>query len=194
VSLLARVLGRLYQDLSALGAEWAVIGGLALNARSRPRTTFDIDLAVAVGSDAQAEALILGLRSKGYREQFHLEQEAMGRLATVRLEPPQEVGVVPIDLLFASSGIEPEIVRAAEMLEVLPGLTLPIARAGHLLALKILAGRPQDLVDARTLLAVASAEELNLAHDALEQIQGRGFHRGRVSLGQELSALRAQAQ
>lgn len=41
-----------------------------------------------------------------------------------------------MDLLFASSGIEHEIVAAADPLEVLPDLTVPVARTGHLIALK----------------------------------------------------------
>ena len=47
-------------------------------------------------------------------------------------------GVV-VDLLFASCGIEPELVRDAEPLEVFEGLTLPVARLEHLLAMKVLA-------------------------------------------------------
>jgi len=43
-----------------------------------------------------------------------------------------------IDLLFASSGIEPEVVADAEPIELLPDLTMGVARTGHLLALKVL--------------------------------------------------------
>jgi hypothetical protein len=54
-----------------------------------------------------------------------------------------------IDLLFASSGIESEVVGDAEPLELLPGLRIGVARTGHLTALKVLArddvNRPQDL-------------------------------------------------
>jgi hypothetical protein len=42
--------------------------------------------------------------------------------------------IMIVDLLFASSGVEAEVVGAAENLEVLPGLWVPVARAGHLLA------------------------------------------------------------
>ena len=68
-----------------------------------------------------------------------MEQEATGRLTTARLVPPGEgeAGVV-LNVLFASSGIEPEIAEAAEVLEILPGLRVPIASVGHLLALKLL--------------------------------------------------------
>lgn len=44
-----------------------------------------------------------------------------------------------VDLLFASSGIENEVVASADLLEVLPGLTVPVATTAHLIALKVLA-------------------------------------------------------
>ena len=74
----------------------------------------------------------------------------------MRVVPPgtSHDGIV-LDLLFASSGIEPELVAAAEPLEVWPALCVPVPRVGHLLALKVLARddvrRPQDLADIRSL-------------------------------------------
>ena len=52
-----------------------------------------------------------------------------------------DVGGPVVVLLFASSGIEPEIVQMAETLEVFPGRRLKIARPGHLIAVKLLARR-----------------------------------------------------
>jgi len=89
-----------------------------------------------------------------------------------------------VDLLFASSGIEREVVAAAEVLQVLPEFRAPVAQVGHLLALKILSrddrARPQDRVDIVALLANSDVASLVLARDALVLIQGRGFHRGRI--------------
>lgn len=84
---------------------------------------------------------------------------------------------------LASSGIEREIVAAADPLEVLPDLTVPVARTGHLIALKLLARddeqRPQDRVDLYALLAVADEGERALAAAACRVIAERGFARGR---------------
>jgi hypothetical protein len=52
-----------------------------------------------------------------------VEQEAVGRLATVRLTRSSKLQAPVIDLLFASSGIEPEVVAEAERIELLPNLT-----------------------------------------------------------------------
>ena len=84
---------------------------------------------------------------------------------------------VVVDLLFASSGIEAEVVAGATRLEVLPHLTAPVASTGHLIALKVLAGRNQDLTDLEALIPGASASDLDLARGAVKLIQERGFNR-----------------
>lgn len=74
----------------------ALVDGLAVSARSEPRFTRDVALAVSVGSDADAEALVRRLVGSGYRVAAQIEQEATGRLATVRLLPID--GAVVLDL------------------------------------------------------------------------------------------------
>lgn len=85
---------------------------------------------------------------------------------------------VVMDLLFASSGIEKEVVDDAERIEVLPGLTVPVARTAHLIALKVLAGRNQDLTDLGYLIPAASPVDLDAARNAVKIIEARGFNRG----------------
>lgn len=177
-------LRRVSAELRTLEARVALVGGLAVSARAEPRFTRDVDLAVAVADDSAAEALIRRLQERGYRVMMLLEQDAVGRLATVRLAPPEqgEEGLLT-DLLFASSGIEAEIVAAAEPMEILPGLTLPVASVAHLVAMKLLSHhptrRPRDGEDLIALLRVASEADLRAARAALALITARGFHRGR---------------
>ena len=107
-----------------------------------------------------------------------------GRLATVRLAlAGADVRGAVVDLLFASSGIEPEVVAAADRIEAVPGFTVPVARLGHLIALKVLARddrtRPQDRVDLAALLTQADAAGLGEAREALTLVARRGFQRGR---------------
>jgi hypothetical protein len=75
---------------------------------------------------------------------------------------------------------------------LLPNLTIGVARTGHLIALKVLSRddvtRPQDLVDLRALLGVASPAELTRATHSLELIAARGYHRGR-DLMSEMNSL-----
>lgn len=175
---LEEALIRLHTDLTDLGVRWALVGGLALAARGVLRMTFDLDVVIAVRGDSEAEALVSDLRARGYATGDLLQQEAVDRLATARLTAPGEgEGGLIVDLLFASSGVEPEVVEAAETLEVLPGFELPVATTAHLIALKLLAARPQDLADAGLLLKNATAMDLQNTREALELISRRGFDR-----------------
>lgn len=155
-----------------------------MSVRAEPRFTRNVDLAVVVTGDDDAEARSRELQARGYQVLAAVEQTAQGRLATVRLQTPSRPprGVV-IDLLFGSSGIETEIVEAAELIDVFPDITVPVAQTGHLPALKVLARddrrRPQDLVDIRTLLAIARDTDIAMARSAVELIEQRGFARGR---------------
>jgi hypothetical protein len=178
-------LSRISGDLDAAGKHWALVGGLAVSTRAEPRTTRDVDLVVAVADDTEAEALIHRLQTIGYRVLTVLEQTTFHRLSTVRLTAPLEGGgSVIVDLLFASSGIEPEIVAAAERIELVEGLSAPVARIGHLLAMKILARddrrRPQDWDDIRALLVEATPVDLDDARTALQLIEARGYQRDKV--------------
>jgi predicted nucleotidyltransferase len=180
-------------DLAGLGTQWALVGGLAVSARTEPRFTRDVDLVIAVAGDRDAEQAIHALQQRGYRVQALVEQEAAGRLATARLVPRggDEAAIV-LDILFASSGIEPEIADAADVLEILPGLRVPVAGVGHLLALKLLSRddrtRPQDRVDLAQLLRVASPSDLDVARRAVGLIHARGFQRDR-DLARDLEQL-----
>lgn len=164
-------------------AAFALVGGLAVSARTEPRFTRDIDLAVASATDAAAEDLVRRLVQDGWTIDAITEQDAVGRLATVRLQPPRDVGTAAvIDLLFASSGIEAELVRDAELLEVLPDVVVPVATVAGLMVLKALAAgpaRPQDDVDLAALIAVATARDRNGARQLAELVVERGFHRDR---------------
>jgi len=118
-----------------------------------------------------------------------VEREAVGRIAMARLVTT--VGL-SVDLLIASSGIEKEIVSEAETLEVVQGVRLPVARTGHLIALKLLSVAPSretDSADIRNLAAIASEDEWRLADEAVKQIQDRNYARGR-NLENELQKLR----
>jgi predicted nucleotidyltransferase len=175
--------------LDELGTPAALLGGIAVSVWTEPRFTRDVDLAVAVGSDSDAERLIYQLQQRGYRVLATVEQTATARLATARMLPPGESqdGLI-VDLLFCSSGIEREIVDAAMSLDIGASAPVKVVRVGHLVALKLLSHdprtRPQDGVDLRALREAFDDEEIERARKAVALIVERGFDRGR-----DLSAL-----
>ncbi len=167
-------------DVAEVGARFAVVGGLAVSARAEPRMTRDADLAIAVRDDEEAERIVLAMQARGYSVLAVVEQNATGRLATVRLV---SAASVVTDLLFASSGIEPEIVERATAISVVPGLILPVASVGDLIAMKLLARddrhRPADADDLRALREVATDEDWSVARHSVALIELRGFARER---------------
>lgn len=155
-----------------------------MSVRCEPRTTRDVDVAVAVSDDNEAESILRELVSRGYRSVGGVEQTDTGRLATMRLLPPDAgpLGAL-VDLLFATSGIEPDICASADSLEVLDGVVAPVATVGHLIAMKLLSRdddhRPQDIIDLHALIEVANDDDVELAAAAVREIELRGFGRGR---------------
>lgn len=174
---------RIAGDLRDLGHRWALVGGLAVSVHSDPRFTRDVDVAVAVTTDAEAELLVAALQARGYRLLNAIEQTATGRLATVRLSSPgARRGGVVVDLLFASCGIEPEIVAKARRVAVLPHVSVPVARPAHLVAMKVLSLSPerrQDAIDLDALAPLLNRQERVAARQAVRLIEGRGYHRGK---------------
>lgn len=175
-----REIGTIFRELHK---PWALVGGLAVSVHVEPRFTRDIDVVVSVADDTEAEDFLRSWRTYGFVLDVVMEHDVSQRLSTIRTyRPANEQGVV-IDLLFASSGIEGEIAEQAIPLEIVPGLVVPVARPAHLVALKLLAQdpetRPQDAIDLKALVEVLDAEEKQAAHEAIQLIMDRGYHRGR---------------
>ena len=179
MSFVSRALALAAHDLRQAGADFALIGAIAVSLRCDPaRTTLDVDFAVAVADDGEAESIVARMRQKGYSIREVLEEKRANRLATVRLvSPVEDPSGVYVDLLFASTGIEGLVVASADEFEVFPRTFIPIAQLGHLLALKVLANRPQDQMDGARLILAAGEGEIRQAREALDLIAARGFAR-----------------
>jgi hypothetical protein len=180
---LLSVLRLIAEALDSQRHPWALVGGLAVSIRCEPRFTRDIDLVVAVVDDMAAEALVSNLVAGGFHLRLSLEHQALGRLAAVRLTPPgePEEGVV-VDLLFSSSGIELDICDEADRMAVEPGFTVPVAQAGHLVAMKVLSlspDRPQDALDLHALLAGLGDVDRERARRSAARIEALGANRSK---------------
>ena len=170
-------LRRVLEDLRAEQRSCALVGGIGVSVRAEVRFTRDVDLAVAVEDDFDAEQLVSALRTHGYRAVATVEQAAVGRLSTVRLLSPSGIKV---DLLFASSGIEHETVARASIVELPEVGQVPVAAPEELLAMKVLSmteRRLQDRIDAQRLLTRNPGLDLDRVRANLRMIQRRGYHR-----------------
>jgi hypothetical protein len=163
--------------LTRLRASFALVGGLAVSVRGEVRFTRDIDLAVCCPSDRDTERLAADFAAAGYEIAALVEHDARDRLSTVRLRSRSKIF---IDLLAASSGIEAEIVDAATSVDIPHVGPITVARAEELLATKVLAmsdARPQDRIDARSLLLANPDIQLEAVRERLALIRARGFDR-----------------
>lgn len=188
-----RALQAIVSELGSRRRAFALVGGLAVSIRAEVRFTRDVDLAVVVRDDADAEALVRELSAAGYRPLALVEHETAKRLSTVRLASPE--GVV-VDLLFASSGLEYEIALRAEPMDLPEIGMVPVARAEELLAMKILSmrdARLQDRLDAQRLLEVGAIDVAAVRAD-LALIRERGFDRGQDLDAKLTSILEAVAR
>ena len=175
------------RNLQGLGAKFAIIGGVAISIRTVERFTKDLDIAIAVQSDNEAEEIVLSLSRMGYFVETVIEQDEADRLATVRFSysgPPK----ILVDVLFASSGIEPEVVAAAEEAEMFPGITGMVATVPSLIALKVLSAdstrRMQDIIDIQYLLKDAPPQDIAEARQLLTLIEQRGYNRNKDLLAE----------
>ncbi|MBK8100705.1 MAG: hypothetical protein IPK26_26760 [Planctomycetes bacterium] len=174
---------RAFADLRRFGARVALVGGLAVSVHTRPRMTKDVDISVAVDGDTEAEQIVRACLQAGYRHGAILEHES-GRLATARLFVPgsRGGGAPDLDLLFATCGIENEIVAGSCVLDLAALGTVPVANVGHLIAMELLSEsevRLQDRSDLQALIRVASSREIELAKAGAKLIEQRGFARGK---------------
>jgi predicted nucleotidyltransferase len=183
-----RALAAIASALSERGRRFALVGGLAVSVRSEVRFTRDVDIAVAVADDADAEQLVRDLGQRGYRAVATVEHETAHRLSTIRLLGTDGIRV---DLLFASSGIEREIVERANPVEIASAGFIPVAAAEELLAMKILSMtdvRLQDRLDAQRLVQLVPNLDLARVRADLQAISERGFDRGQ-DLASKLESL-----
>ncbi|MEQ1645328.1 MAG: nucleotidyl transferase AbiEii/AbiGii toxin family protein [Pyrinomonadaceae bacterium] len=170
------------QHLRGLKVEFAMVGGIAVSLRTVERFTKDVDFAISVESDSAADLVVNSFRNAGFRIAMFLEKEDDGGLMTVRLTTGGEVGVF-VDLLFATSGVEREVIEDATELEPFPDIVVKLATTASLIAMKILSAdwktRPQDVIDIQQLLDVADSNDIAKARQLLDLITERGYSRNK---------------
>jgi hypothetical protein len=192
MSIFLAELRRIVSDFEAIKMPWCLVGGLGLSAYAEPRTTKDIDIVVSVSDESALGAVVGKLEGLGYGSpHFLVRMDPMQRLGYRMMVPSDREYSLPLDILSSTCGIENEIVSSAVNIEILPGLFLPIALRGHILAMKILSqneyDRIQDKADVRALLGEASDADLDVARKALSLITERGYNRGK-DLNAELNS------
>jgi hypothetical protein len=145
----ADLLQALSAALDSLRVGWYVFGAQAVLQWGRPRFTEDIDVTVLAGAVTTAQ-LVARLRQHGF------ELRIEGTPAFV-----DQTRVLPLtfsdsgwalDLVLGGPGLEEHFLERSIPTEVTPGLHVRVICPEDLIVTKVLAGRPKDLDDARSVV------------------------------------------
>jgi hypothetical protein len=175
---LTKVLARLdaARTKGLLGA-YALIGGLAVSAWGVPRATQDIDFAVAIGTeDPHALATFIGGRYDSGGPDDPLR-------GVVRATVTVGSSSVPLQLVFLPSTFSDAIFQRVETLSIM-NHRVPVVTWDMLVMLKLYAGGPQDMLDARQVLRVRQPHE--------EELRRISSLADRLGIREEWTALSAE--
>jgi len=128
-----------------------VIGGQAVLLYGEPRLTKDIDITLGVGTDRYDDILALAdrLALKGLTE----NQEEFTK-KTMVLPLLEESTGIRIDFVFSFSAYEQQAIARARsvVFDSASGVAVQFASLEDLLIHKVIAGRPRDIDDVRSIL------------------------------------------
>lgn len=134
--------------LNANGIPYAIIGGLALQAWGRLRSTRDIDISVILSGFSIQEFIDLMARS-GF---IYKEQRKLGEALLIRFlkDNPQDCIETEIDFFPAITDYQRLIVERSIQISAMKA-QVQIATPEDLIIKKLASGRPIDLCDAEEL-------------------------------------------
>jgi hypothetical protein len=130
--------------LEAAAVPACLIGGLAVGRWGQQRATTDVDFSVLAPYGEEGRVLDLLLKRFEARRPDARAFALANRV--VLLKSSTGVGV---DVALAAFPFETEALDLASPWEAIPGVSLRTCPAEHLVVYKLVAARPQDLVDVR---------------------------------------------
>ena len=134
---------RIFAFLNGTGIPYVLIGGIASGILGEPRATDDVDLLVFLPADA-LDRLLGKARKAGARFNAKRAREFVKRKRFLRLG----LWGTDVDFLVADSIYEFEVLSRRKM-TVLEGVPVPMPTPEDLILLKLWAGRPIDIQDAK---------------------------------------------
>jgi len=144
--------------LRANDIDAAIVGGVAVAIRGRPRMTKDVDFLALADIDAWPR-LVASATAHGLEPRI---PDVLDFASTTRVLLMRHTGSgVEIDISLGALPFELALVHAATLVSV-AGQELPVARADDLVIMKSLALRPRDIADIEGLLE--TTPQLDLSH------------------------------
>jgi Nucleotidyltransferase of unknown function (DUF6036) len=139
--------------LTGMKVEYVIVGGLAVRAYSIPRATLDLDFTLALDR-GQLSQLYDALEERDFAVPEPYRSgwvDQVKGLNLVKLKRYVGDRGIDVDLFLAESRFQEEMLQRRRMAEV-EERALWIASPEDLVLLKLLAGRPRDLIDVNDVL------------------------------------------
>lgn len=143
------LLEKLAIALDARSIPYMVIGGQAVLLYGEPRLTKDIDITLGRAANHVGEVLEL-IRSLGWKALVPKPTEFAQETMVLPCQDPRSG--IRVDFIFSQSVYEQEALKRVHQVKVRQA-TVRFASLEDVIVHKIVAGRPRDLEDVRTLLA-----------------------------------------
>jgi len=129
------------------GLQWYVFGAQAAIVWGSPRLSADVDVTAAIKPETLT-VYIDAMSSHG----FELAIDDSEFIARTRVLPfVHRTSGMPLDVVLAGPGLEEEFLRRAIRVDV-DGTPVPVISPEDLIITKILAGRPKDVEDIRSVI------------------------------------------
>lgn len=179
---LAETLSALSVALARNEHRWFLFGAQAAMLYGARRLTHDVDVTVFA---ADLAMLIANLRAEGFETRTPDPHEFATQ---TRVLPVTHAATgMPVDVVLGGPGFEEHFWEHRQT-TVVAGVEVPVVQREHLVLLKLLAGRPHDLDDARAVIA-AGADRAALAKLVEAVVEALGESDVRDRLNQVLDAV-----
>lgn len=166
---------------------YAVVGGVAAGVLGRPRSTKDVDVVAAIPIDVVEVAL----RQAGGFGFVPANKDALPLARKIRiLQMLHKKTRTYIDVILASTPFESRIISSAGKRDA-GSFTYKLVSPEYLLAMKVISGRPQDLLDCVDIIKYQDAIDWNLIE---REVSGWGEVMERAGCLETLEHVRQQAQ
>jgi len=143
----ADLLYSLAAAMDECGLQWYVFGAQAAIVWGSPRLSADVDVTAAIKPETLT-VYIDAMSSHG----FELAIDDSEFIARTRVLPfVHRTSGMPLDVVLAGPGLEEEFLRRAIRVDV-DGTPVPVISPEDLIITKILAGRPKDIEDIRSVI------------------------------------------
>ena len=160
-----QLLESIARGLERLGIPYMLIGGQAVLLYGEPRLTRVIDVTLGTGPQRLVE-LLEWVRSSGWEVLVEAPADFVGR--TMVLPCLEPASGIRIDLIFSFSPYERQAIERARRVPV-AGAEVRFASLEDLIIHKVLAGRPRDLEDVRSILLKNRAFDVEYVHRWLRE-------------------------